>query len=124
MEGQIYKTLIEQQHIFDHLPIDFSPLIAVKVVPAHSPQAALKRRLHSAQFLRADDGRQNNYPVGFQLSRQATGIGKVSLARKVGMKIDFAQVLHQLVPGIISLISGGPSSLSALRKKNSRPIIA
>jgi hypothetical protein len=38
------------------------------------------------------------------------------------MKIDFAQVFHQLVPGIISLMSGGPSSLTALCKNHSRTI--
>src|SRR5882762_1644930 len=36
MQSEIDETLIEQQDILDHVPVDLSPLIAFKVVPAYS----------------------------------------------------------------------------------------
>src|SRR5258708_24790096 len=57
MQSEIDKTLIEQQDILDHVPVEFGPLIAFKVVPAYSAKAALKRQLHPAQFFWADNGR-------------------------------------------------------------------
>ena len=71
MQTEIDETLVEQQHIFDQMTINFGLLIAFKVIPAHSSQTHSKGSLHIAQLLDGKQRGQNHDAVGLELGEQS-----------------------------------------------------
>src|SRR5260370_2017205 len=63
MQREVKKSLIQKQHILDHVTKAFGLVIAVKVVPTHSTQPNLEPLLHSARLFRTKKLRQHNDAV-------------------------------------------------------------
>src|SRR6266404_1928508 len=69
MQREIKKSLIQNEHVFDHVPKALGLLIAVKVVPTHSTQPNLERLLHAAHLFRTKKIRQDNDAVRLEFCR-------------------------------------------------------